>query len=119
MPAMTSRCLHDPRRSEQVEKLAKGVDVIVHSTIHPVMGPEKDSGFFPHAYFRQSNAFDLGTMAKRAGAKYLMLTHMIPPLGAEKQGPFKIPGGPLIEGDYRKPSRIAGLPAKRLLGPIS
>src|SRR3989454_8706923 len=25
--------------SEQVERLAKGVDIIVHSTIHPVMGP--------------------------------------------------------------------------------
>ncbi|MGB6350723.1 MAG: MBL fold metallo-hydrolase, partial [Pseudolabrys sp.] len=80
--------------SEQVERFAKGADVIVHSTIHPIMGPDKGSGFFPHAYFRQSNAFDLGAMAKRTGAKYLMLTHMIPPLGAEKQGPFKIPGGP-------------------------
>src|SRR5215469_386044 len=66
--------------SEQVEKLAQGADVIVHSTIHPIMGPEKGSGFFPHAYFRQSNAFDLGALAKRAGAKYLVLTHMIPPL---------------------------------------
>ena len=46
--------------SEQVERLAKGADVIVHSTIHPIMGPDKGSGFFPHAYFRQSNAFDLG-----------------------------------------------------------
>jgi ribonuclease Z len=51
--------------SEQVERLAKGADVIVHSTIHPAMGPDKGSGFFPHAYFRQSNAFDLGAMAKR------------------------------------------------------
>ena len=25
--------------SDQVEKLAKGVDIIVHSTMHPVMGP--------------------------------------------------------------------------------
>src|SRR5262249_7492751 len=49
--------------SEQVEKLAQGADVIVHSTIHPIMGPEKGSGFFPHAYFRQSNAFDLGALA--------------------------------------------------------
>ncbi len=88
--------------SEQVERLAKAADVIVHSTIHPIMGPDKGSGFFPHAYFRQSNAFDLGAMAKRAGAKYLMLTHMIPPLGAERQGPFKIPGGALTEADYRK-----------------
>jgi len=31
--------------SEQVERLAKGVDIIVHSTIHPVLGPDRDSGF--------------------------------------------------------------------------
>jgi ribonuclease Z len=31
--------------SAQVEKLAKGADIIVHSAIHPVMGPDKGSGF--------------------------------------------------------------------------
>ena len=102
--------------SEQVERLAKGADVIVHSTIHPAMGPDKGSGFFPHAYFRQSNAFDLGAMAKRAGAKYLMLTHMIPPLGAEKQGPFKVPGGPLTEADYRKAAEDSGFTGKTIVG---
>jgi ribonuclease Z len=102
--------------SEQVEGLAKGADVIVHSTIHPAMGPDKGSGFFPHAYFRQSNAFDLGAMAKRAGAKYLMLTHMIPPLGAEKQGPFKVPGGPLTEADYRKAAEDSGFSGKTIVG---
>src|SRR5215831_5658314 len=102
--------------SEQVEKLANGVDVIVHSTIHPVMGPEKGSGFFPHAYFRQSNAFDLGAMAKRASARYLMLTHMIPPLAAEKQGPFKVPDGPLTEADYRKAVEDSGFTGKTIVG---
>src|SRR5215470_3969621 len=102
--------------SEQVEKLAKGADVIVHSTIHPAMGPDKGSGFFPHAYFRQSNAFDLGALAKRTGAKYLMLTHMIPPLGAEKQGPFKVPGGPLVEADYRKAVEDSGFTGKTIVG---
>jgi ribonuclease Z len=102
--------------SEQVERLAKAADVIVHSTIHPIMGPDKGSGFFPHAYFRQSNAFDLGAMAKRAGAKYLMLTHMIPPLGAERQGPFKIPGGPLTEADYRKAVEESGFTGKVIVG---
>jgi ribonuclease Z len=86
--------------SERVEKLAQGVDIIVHSTIHPVMGPDKDSGFPPPIYFRQSTATDLGAMAKRAGAGHLMLTHLIPPLGAPQQGPYKIPGGGLTEADY-------------------
>jgi ribonuclease Z len=102
--------------SEQVVKLAKGADVIVHSTIHPIMAPDKGSGFFPHAYFRQSNAFDLGALAKRAGAKYLMLTHMIPPLGAEKQGPFKIPGGPLTQADYRRAVEESGFAGKTIVG---
>jgi ribonuclease Z len=65
--------------SEQVETLAKGVDIIVHSTIHPVMGPDKDSGMPPPIFFRQSTTSDLGAMAKRAGAKHLMLTHLTPP----------------------------------------
>jgi len=86
--------------SAQVEKLSMGVDIVVHSTIHPVMGPDKDSGFPPPIYFRQSTATDLGAMAKRAGAKHLMLTHLIPPLGAKKQGPYPIPGGGLTEADY-------------------
>ena len=55
--------LAPPRRSsasDQVEKLAKGADIIVHSTIHPIMGPDKDSGMYPYAYHRQTNASDLG-----------------------------------------------------------
>ena len=91
----------DTSTSAQVEKLAMGADVIVHSTIHPVMGPDKDSGFPPPVYFRQSTAKDLGAMAKRTGAKQLMLTHLIPPMGAARQGPYKIPGGALTEADYK------------------
>src|SRR5437763_9203054 len=67
--------------SEQVERLAKGVDIIVHSTIHPVLGPDRDSGFPPRSFYRQSLATDLGAMAKRVGAKHLMLTHLAPSLG--------------------------------------
>lgn len=94
--------------SEEVERLAKGTDIIVHSTIHPIMAPDKGSGMFPQGYYRQSAASDLGAMAKRAGAKHLMLTHLIPPVGAERQGPWKIPGGPLTEADYRKAAQDGG-----------
>jgi ribonuclease Z len=102
--------------SDQVEKLAKGADIIVHSTIHPIMGPDKGSGFFPYAYYRQSSASDLGAMAKRAGAKHLMLTHLIPPIGADRQGPFKIPGGPLTEADYRKAAQDGGFTGNTIVG---
>ena len=77
--------------SDQVEKLAKGVDIIVHSTAHPV----RADGAFPQAsYLRQSSTTDLGAMAKRAGAKYLMLTHMAPPLGAEQFDGVSFPAVP-------------------------
>lgn len=94
--------------SAQVEALAKNVDVIVHSAIHPAMGPDRDSGMPPPIFYRQSSAFDLGAMAKNAGAKHLVLTHLIPPPGAAQQGVWKVPGGPLSEADYRKAAQDGG-----------
>ncbi len=97
--------LAPPRESStsaQVERLAKGADVIVHSTMHPAMAPDKDSGMPAPVYYRQSGVADLGAMAKRVGAKHLVLTHLAPPLGAVRHGPYKVPGGPLTEGDYKK-----------------
>jgi ribonuclease Z len=102
--------------SQEVEQLAKDADVIVHSTIHPILGPDKGSGFFSHAYYRQSTASDLGAMAQRAGIKYLVLTHLIPALGAKRQGPFSIPGGPLTENDYEKAVREGGFTGHVLVG---
>ena len=58
----------------------------MHSTIHPVMGPDRDSGMPPPIFYRQSSASDLGAMAQRAGAKHLVLTHLIPPPGAPHAG---------------------------------
>lgn len=106
----------DTSTSAQVEALANGADVIVHSTIHPVMGPDKESGFPPPIYFRQSTATDLGSMAKRTGAKHLMLTHLIPPLGAKRQGPYPIPGGGLSEADYEKAVTDGGFTGNIVVG---
>jgi ribonuclease Z len=94
--------------SDQVETLARDADVIVHSAIHPVMGPDRDSGMPPGVYYRQSAASDLGAMAKRVGAKHLVLTHLIPPPGAAQQGVWKVPGGALTEADYRKAAQDGG-----------
>jgi len=94
--------------SAQVETLAKGVDIIVHSAIHPIMGPDKGSGFSPYAYYRQSTTSDLGAMAQRVGAKHLVLTHLVPPPGAPAQGISKVPGGPLTEASYRQAARDGG-----------
>lgn len=102
--------------SEQVENLAKGADIIVHSTMHPAMAPDKDSGMPPPVYYRQAATADLGAMAQRTGAKYLMLTHLAPPVGAMRHGPYKIPGGPLTEADYRKVVEASGFTGKVIVG---
>jgi len=102
--------------SDQVERLAKGADIIVHSTIHPIMGPGKGSDMYPYAYYRQSTAPDLGAMAQRAGTKYLMLTHLIPPIGADQQYPFKVPGKPLTEADFRKAAQEGGFTGNIIVG---
>lgn len=102
--------------SEQVETLSRGADIIVHSAIHPIMAPDKGSGMFPQGYYRQSAASDLGAMAKRTGARHLMLTHLIPPIGAERQGPWKIPGGALTEADYRKAAEDGGFTGNVVVG---
>jgi ribonuclease Z len=94
--------------SAQVEALAKGADIIVHSAIHPVMAPDKGSGMPPSVYFRQSAANDLGAMAQRTGAKSLVLTHLIPPPGAAVQGVWKVPGGALTAADYTKAAQDSG-----------
>jgi ribonuclease Z len=98
--------------SAQVEALAKGVDVIVHSTMHPAMGPDRDSGMPALVFYRQSTAPDLGAMAQRAGAKILILTHLSPPTGTAQLGAWKIPGGPLSKDDYRKAAADGGFEGK-------
>ena len=94
--------------SAQVEALAKGVDVIVHSTMHPVMGPDRDSGMPALVFYRQSTAPDLGAMAQRAGAKHLVLTHLAPPPGTPRLAAWTVPGGPLTENDFRKAAQDGG-----------
>lgn len=94
--------------SSQVEALAQGADVMVHSTIHPVMGPDGGSGMPPPIFWRQSTASDLGAMAERAGVRTLVMTHMIPPIGAVRQGPYKVPNGPLTAKDYAQAATDAG-----------
>ena len=102
--------------SEQVEKLAQGADVVVHSTMHPAMAPDKDSGMPAPVYYRQSGTTDLGAMAKRAGVKHLMLTHLAPSIGAQRHGPYKIPGGPLTEADYKKAVEASGFTGNVIVG---
>jgi ribonuclease Z len=102
--------------SDEFEKLAKGADVIVNTTIHPALSPESGASTPPPVYYRQSNATDLGAMAQRDGAKYLMLTHLAPPIGAAMQGTVKVQGGPLTERDYRKAAQDGGFTGDIVVG---
>ena len=102
--------------SAEVERLAQGADVVVHSVIHPVMGPDGGTGFPPPIYYRQSNATDLGALSDRAGAGTLMLTHLIPPVGAPRQGPYKLPGGALTTASYENAVRAGGFNGDVIVG---
>jgi ribonuclease Z len=102
--------------SDQVERLAQGADVIVHSTMHPVMGPDRDSGMPAPVYHRQAGTADLGAMAKRAGVKHLMLTHLAPSIGAIRHGPYKVPDGPLTAEHFAKVVRAAGFTGNVVVG---
>jgi len=55
-------------------------------------------------------------MAKRVGAKYLMLTHLAPSLGAVIHNRWKVPGGPLTEADYRKAVEAGGFTGTTIVG---
>ena len=102
--------------SEAVELLAEGATVLVHSVIHPAFAPGSGSDFPAPNYLRQSGATDLGAMAKRAGVKHLMLTHMIPALGAASHGPYKVPGGPLEAADFEKAALESGFKGRVYVG---
>jgi ribonuclease Z len=102
--------------SDQVERLAKGADIIVHSTMHPSMAPDRDSGMPPLSYYRQAGTADLGAMAKRVDAKVLMLTHLAPSIGAVRHGPYKIPGGPLTAADYKTLVESSGFTGTTIVG---
>lgn len=103
--------------SDEVEKLASGVDILVQATTHPNMGPEKGGGMPPRIFYRQSTAVDVGAMAQRAGAKYLMLTHLTPSLGeVTRIDKWKIPGAPLTEKDFLEAVREGGFKGVVVVG---
>lgn len=108
-----------PRNSSTsagVELISQDADVLVHSTIHPNFGPENGSSFPAPIYYRQSTSTDLGTLAKRANVKNLMLTHLIPVIGAEKHGIYPVPGGALSEQDYLESALESGYKGKVYVG---
>lgn len=106
----------DSSTSDYVELLSQNADVLVHSTIHPDFGPDSGSTFPAPIFYRQSTSTDLGALAKRANIKHLMLTHLIPVLGAEKHGIYPVPGGPLNEDDYISSTKKSGFDGSIYVG---
>jgi ribonuclease Z len=103
--------------SDQVEKLSKGADVLVHATTHPNMGPEKGGGMPAPIFYRQSIAPDIGAMAQRARVKIYMLTHLTPSIGeVDRIDNWKIAGAPLGEADFRKAVEEGGYTGTIIVG---
>ena len=45
-----------------------------------------------------------------------MLTHLIPPMNAKRQGPYPIPGGGLTEADYKQAVTDGGFSGNTVVG---
>jgi ribonuclease Z len=99
--------------SDQVEALAAGAQILVHSAIHPALAP--GSGFPIELFRRQSTALDLGAMAERAGVQHLMLTHLFPAIGQDNVLGFPIT--PLTSADWAFLALIGGFTGQIHVGP--
>jgi ribonuclease Z len=103
--------------SDQVELLAKGADILVHSSTHPNMGPEAGGGMPPPIFYRQSTVKDIAAMAKRAGVKHYMMTHLTPSLGEIKRiDNWKIPNAPIMEADFLRTAKESGFKGNIVVG---
>ena len=102
--------------SEEVEALAQGADILVHSAIHPVFGPNGGSTYPQPFYARQSNSEDIGSMADRAGVGAVLLTHMIPSIGSKTFGIWDVPNGGLSAQKWEKSVQNGGFSGKIVAG---
>ena len=78
----------DTNYSENVVRLARGADVLVHEVLHRPFWERPDAPLTPeirrHIVASHTDAEDLGRLATAAGVKTLVLTHFVPsePTGA-------------------------------------
>jgi ribonuclease BN (tRNA processing enzyme) len=75
----------DTRPSENLIKLAHGADVLVHDALYPpaidrlVAGVSNASSLKKSIMSHHTSAEDAGRLAKAAGVKTLVLSHLVPP----------------------------------------
>ena len=101
--------------SDNTALLAKKPDsanIIVHSATSNILAP--GSGYPTKFYARQSTAEDLGSLAKSAGVQYLMLTHLIPAIGATKAGAATLKSA-LTAEDWKTEAATAGFPRENII----
>ena len=75
----------DTAPSDELVKLARGADVLVHEALHP-LGVERLLARVPnapnlqrHLVSHHTSAEDAGRIAQPAGVKTLVLSHLVPP----------------------------------------
>lgn len=72
----------DTRYSDNLVALAKGADLLIHEAIYapaiPRMAGENAPTLADHLRRSHTSAEDVGLVAKRAGVKKLVLTHLVP-----------------------------------------
>ena len=93
-------------------KIPDSATIIVHSATSNILAP--GSGYPEKFYVRQSTAEDLGTLAKSTGAQYLMLTHLIPAIGAKKAGPAVLESA-LTADDWKAEAAKTGFPRDKII----
>ena len=106
----------DTSVTPNIRKLAKGADVVVHEVVLPGISPPLPK----RIYKGHANATTLGAMMKGiydADRKtpQLLLTHLIPAPGANRQGPFKF-GRTITEKDYLDAVRKGGFKGQVIVG---
>jgi ribonuclease BN (tRNA processing enzyme) len=75
----------DTRPSDNLIELARGADVLVHDALHPagvdrlVAGVANASSLKQSILSHHTSAEDAGRVAKAAGVKTLVLSHLVPP----------------------------------------
>ena len=71
----------------------------------------------PPIFYRQSTVKDIAAMAKRAGVKHYMMTHLTPSLGEIKRiDNWKIPNAPIMEAEFLRTAKESGFKGNIVVG---
>ena len=90
----------DTRVCDEVERLARGADVLVHEACRTTaLGPLIAGTTFETIFSYHADTVALGAMAERSGVPHVVLTHLIPP--PDRPGDAAAFAQDLRDGGYR------------------